>query len=260
MNYLSKYGQFFGVLLIVFLFLFVIASGNKKEVADANREAFRSKWGCNIDYSTRARNELLVFMKDDRNKPIEVLELGCSMGATLSRIKRMWPKAGVHGVEYVDTVARIAASMNDVIQGDVENMEIPYKQEQFDYIICADVLEHLRDPEGTIKRFMPYIKKGGHFIISLPNVRHFSVCLSLALLGRFDYADEGILDSTHLRFFTLGTAQEMIERTGLKIEEVQRNFNGHPEDNELIKKLKGAIEVEMPDELKVYQYYFFASK
>ncbi len=234
--------------------------GDKKEVTDKNKEVFRSKWGCNIDYSTRARNELIEFIKADHNKPIEVLELGCSMGSTLSRIKRIWPNAGVHGVEYVDTVAHIAASMNDIIQGDVETMEIPYAPEQFDYIICADVLEHLRDPAGTIKRFLPYLKENGHFIISLPNVRHFSVCLGLTLLGEFNYADEGILDRTHLRFFTLRTAKEMIESTGLRVQEVHRNYNGHPEDNELITQLKNAMRVDDPDELKVYQYYFVASK
>lgn len=246
-----------------FVFKFIdrhLLYGDKKDSSLRNKEIFIKKWGCNIDYSTRARNELISFIKADRDKPIEVLELGCSMGSTLNRIKRKWPNSQVHGIEYVDSVARIAGSITDVIQGDVENMDITYSPKQFDYIFCADVLEHLRDPEGTLKRFMPYLKDDGRFIISLPNVRHYSVSLSLALWGRFDYGDEGILDRTHLRFFTLPTAREMIEHSGLKILEVQKNYNGHPEDNDYITKLKECFNVEDPDELKVFQYFFVASK
>ena len=197
-------------------------------------------------------------MEADKGKPIEVLELGCYMGSTLSRIKRLWPDAYVHGVEYVGPVADIGATINDIIRGDVETMDIPYRSGQFDYIICADVLEHLRDPEEALRRFIPYLKPGGQFIISLPNIRHYGVIEMLALFGRFDYSDSGILDRTHLKFFTRDTAIEMIERSGLKVEEVRRNYNGDSGDNAFITALSQAFKVSDPEELKVFQYYFRA--
>ncbi len=227
---------------------------------ERNKQMFIAKWGCNIDYSNCARDGIIELMSAHKGKDIEVLELGCAMGSTLSRIKRLWPNASVHGVEYVDSVAKIGTCIHDIIQGDVESMEIPYKHGQFDYIICADVLEHLRDPESAIKRFIPYLKPEGHFIISLPNIRHYAVIEMLALLGRFDYSDSGILDSTHLKFFTRDTAKEMIERAGLKVLDIQRNYNGHPEDNEFITKLSSCFNIIDPNELKVFQYYFLAAK
>lgn len=232
--------------------------GDKTSVEEKNKKKFAEKWGCNIDYSNNARGSLIELIEADEEKAIEVLELGCAMGSTLSRIKRMWPSAHVQGVEYDASAARIGASINDIIQGDVENMQIPYEPGQFDYIICADVLEHLRDPENALRRFLPYLKDNGRFIISLPNIRHHAVVELLALSGRFDYGDSGILDRTHLKFFTKDTAIDMIENAGLLVERVERNYNGHPEDNEFINKLTRAFNVYDPDDLKVFQYYFVA--
>ena len=228
------------------------------EDSENSRQQFISKWGCDIDYSNVARDGIIEMMEADKGKNIEVLELGCAMGSTLSRIKRLWPMANVHGVEYVDAVAEIGGTISDIIQGDVETMDIPYAQGQFDYIICADVLEHLRDPEGALRRFIPYLKPDGEFIISLPNIRHYGVIEMLALFGRFDYSDSGILDNTHLKFFTRDTAIEMIEKAGLKVKDVRRNYNGESGDNPFITALAQNFKVADPEELKVFQYYFRA--
>ena len=230
------------------------------EVENENKKAFLKKWGFSIDYSNTARDGLIEMIKAENDKPIEVLELGCAMGSTLHRIKRLWSNANVYGIEYDKAVARVAEKMGNIIQGDVESMEIPYDKKQFDYIICADVLEHLRNPQDALNRFIPYLKDDGYMIISLPNIRHYAVFMMLALLGRFDYASDGILDSTHLKFFTRDTAKEMIEGTGLRVVDIKRNYNGHPEDNDYIDKLKMAFDVLDPEELKVFQYYFLAKK
>lgn len=234
--------------------------GNVEEVSDQNKQLFEKKWGFTIDYSNIARTGLIEMIEEDKSKPIEVLELGCAMGSTLNRIKRLWPNAKIHGVEYDPKVAEVASHITDIRQGDVENMVIPYEQKQFDYIICADVLEHLRDPEATVRRFMPYLKDDGHFLISLPNIRHQAVILMLALQGRFDYDDSGILDRTHIKFFTKDTAIEMLERAGLEVLKVERNYNGESGESEFITKLTDAFEVNDPEELKVFQYFFLAKK
>lgn len=252
------------VLLCYNSYIFKFADRNiiygNKEIENENRKIFLNKWGFNIDYSNNARDGLIELIRAENDKPIEVLELGCAMGSTLNRIKRLWPKANVFGVEYDKAVVRVAEKMGNIIQGDVESMEIPYEIGQFDYIICADVLEHLRNPQDTLKRFIPYLKDDGYLIISLPNVRHFAVIMMLALQGRFDYASDGILDSTHLRFFTRDTAKEMIEGAGLRVVDMRRNYNGHPEDNDYINGLKKIFDVYDPEELKVFQYYFLAQK
>jgi 2-polyprenyl-3-methyl-5-hydroxy-6-metoxy-1,4-benzoquinol methylase len=229
-------------------------------MTEQNKKQFVDKWGFSIDYSNIARTALIDMIKEDKNKPIEVLELGCAMGSTLNRIKRFWPNARIHGVEYDPGVAEVAAHITDIIQGDVENMVIPYEQKQFDYIICADVLEHLRDPEATVRRFMPYLKDDGHFLISLPNIRHHAVLSMIALQGRFDYGDSGILDRTHVKFFTRDTAIEMLESAGLKVLKVDRNYNGQVGENEFVTRLVQTFDVSDPEELNVFQYYFLAKK
>ncbi len=102
---------------------------------------------------------------------------------------------------------------------DVESFDFPYRGE-FDYILLADVLEHLRDPGGLLRRIVPCLNSGGQIIISIPNVAHLFVRLSL-MVGRFEYQDRGILDRTHLRFFTWASMRRMINDASCRILEVR---------------------------------------
>ncbi|SFB94586.1 bifunctional glycosyltransferase/class I SAM-dependent methyltransferase [Butyrivibrio sp. YAB3001] len=234
--------------------------GISDEIIEEYKLIFKDEWGFNGEYSGRARNELLSFIEEDYNTPIRVLELGCAMGNTLNRIRRLWPNARVCGVEYDREVAEVGKTMLDIVQGDVETMDIPYQEGQFDYIICADVLEHLRDPQKTIERFMPYLKQNGHFIVSLPNIRNRTVIELLLIDGRFDYGDDGILDRTHLRFFTKDTAIEMLRRSGLEVEKIDRNYNNASEPAEFVEKISREFDVKDKDELRVFQYYFLCKR
>jgi len=101
---------------------------------------------------------------------------------------------------------------------DIEDFDFPYRAE-FDYILYADILEHLRDPIEVLRRSLPALKESGKIIVSVPNVANFVIRLSL-LLGRFDYADRGILDRTHLRFFTLASLKELLSEASCRILEV----------------------------------------
>jgi len=102
-----------------------------------------------------------------------------------------------------------------IFQADIESFDFPFDQE-FDCIIFADVLEHLRDPETVLKRAMSALRPTGQVVISVPNVANIVVRLSL-LFGRFNYAERGILDRTHLRFFTLATLQRMVNNCALRV-------------------------------------------
>jgi len=230
------------------------------ELKKKNEKYFYEKWKFKNDYSNAARSSLIELISRPENEILSVLELGCALGATLNRIKRLWPNSSVCGIEYDQAVADIGSYMTDIIQGDVENMVIPYEKEQFDYIICADVLEHLRNPEKTLERFLPYLKEDGYFIISIPNIRNQNVLKELLLKGRFDYSDSGILDRTHLKFFTRDTAIEMLEGVHLKIDRMVKNESGDELDRNFVGKLENAFEILDPDELNVFQYYFLAKK
>lgn len=234
--------------------------GSSENDIDEERNIFKDKWGFDADYSNNPRKDIIELIAETEGKEIEVLELGCAIGGTLNRIKRMWPKAKTYGVEYDEAVVRVVNSWGNILQGDVETMDIPFEEEQFEYMIYADVLEHLRDPEGTIKRFLPYLKKDGHIIVSLPNIRNHALIQLLAVYGRFDYRNDGILDRTHLRFFTRDTAIEMLESCGLEVERIERNYNKCPEKVDFIEQLKRAFEVVDAEELRVFQYQFLCRK
>lgn len=92
---------------------------------------------------------------------------------------------------------------------------------RFDAIVFADVLEHVPDPASVLRAIRPLLAPGGWIVISVPNVSHIDVRLSL-LAGAFDYADTGLLDRTHLRFFTRKTLEQLLDEAGLVITDVRR--------------------------------------
>jgi SAM-dependent methyltransferase len=95
----------------------------------------------------------------------------------------------------------------------------PLLHDPFEAIIYGDVLEHLSDPTAVLRALDQFLAPGGAVIVSVPNVAHLWVRLSL-LVGRFDYADRGILDRTHLRFFTRRTLLELLRSAGLRVDEL----------------------------------------
>jgi 2-polyprenyl-3-methyl-5-hydroxy-6-metoxy-1,4-benzoquinol methylase len=90
---------------------------------------------------------------------------------------------------------------------------------QFDIIVYGDVLEHLKNPLAVFRDLNQYLAPGGTIIVSVPNVAHLYVRLKL-LVGHFDYMDRGIMDRTHLRFFTLASLLTLLQESGLRPVEV----------------------------------------
>lgn len=153
---------------------------------------------------------------------VRVLEIGCAAGAMGRNLKEQRPEVEVVGVELNPQAAELARDRLDaVICGDIEEFEfLPYPHEYFDCITFGDVLEHLRDPEALLKRLLPYLHPDGVLICSIPNIRHQSVMLNLMVNGRWEYQDEGLLDRTHIHFFTLAEIRVMMDRLGLDMEQV----------------------------------------
>ena len=149
----------------------------------------------------------------------KVLDVGCATGQLAKRLVEKGCE--VVGIEIDNESAQFARRYcRDVIVGDVEILkDLPYPEGYFDVIIFADVLEHLKDPQAVLTNLKRYLKKDGYILCSIPNVAHIYVRLNL-LFGKWEYRDLGILDKTHLRFFTKKTAIELVERAGYKIAEI----------------------------------------
>lgn len=170
------------------------------------------------DYFSHARREILPLLL--RRAP-RALEVGCGAGHTLALLKQQGLCDWACGIEISPAAAAQATQRLDkVVQGNIEVMELPVEPGSIDLLLCLDVLEHLIDPWGALNRLSTLLSKDGILVASIPNVRHFGVLLPLMIRGRWDYLDSGILDRSHLRFFTRSTAIELIESSGLLVEQV----------------------------------------
>src|SRR5438105_6991627 len=155
-------------------------------------------------------------MPSDRTAAI--LELGCGAGGT-GALALQRGKAGTYvGIELVEPMAEQARGvLTTVHQGDVEAIELPYAPCTFDALVCSEVLEHLANPEATLKKLIALVKPGGRIYASVPNLAHWRIVLDL-LRGRFDYQERGPMDRTHLRWFTPRSFRALFESCGVVVD------------------------------------------
>jgi 2-polyprenyl-3-methyl-5-hydroxy-6-metoxy-1,4-benzoquinol methylase len=152
-----------------------------------------------------------------------VLEIGCATGYVSAYLTREL-QCEVVAIELNPEAAKRAqAHCACVIVGDIEKDAFDKVTRPFDVITFGDVLEHLVSPGAVLARARGYLAEDGYIVVSLPNIAHYSVRKDL-LLGRFDYQQYGLLDRTHLRFFTLRTARQMLEEAGYAIEDVDATY------------------------------------
>lgn len=158
--------------------------------------------------------------------PQRVLDLGCFCGGTGRWLKQRFPVCEVVGIEMLEKAAAMAAQVYDrVLVGTLEQIDFEragLTPGSFDAIIAADVLEHLFNPWQALKRVRPLLSAQGALYVSLPNVRNLKLLSELAR-GRFEYAGAGILDITHVRFFTRQSAVRMLEETGFAVQDIRIN-------------------------------------
>lgn len=169
-------------------------------------------------------------------RPRTVLDVGCGIGLNGAAAKRTG--ARVTGIEIVPaSIERAKKVLDEVLVADIErevSLRAALGDRRFDLLLLADVLEHTTDPRAVLSRLAPFVEEDGHVLISLPNVAAWPVRLGL-LAGRFEYTKSGILDDTHLRFFTRESAVAMIESAGLEVLRIEQNPM-------LVRGAKGLIE------------------
>jgi len=169
-------------------------------------------------YFAGVRPEMLAFIPEDARL---ILEIGCGAGEFGAAMKAQFG-AEVTGVELFPDAAESARQRLDrVISGDVEKDVLDLPPGHFDCIVCNDVLEHLVDPWTVLGHLRAFVRENGALVVSIPNVRHHKVVRRLLWPGEWRYEQSGVLDRTHLRFFTEKTACEMVEAAGFRIERVQ---------------------------------------
>lgn len=149
---------------------------------------------------------------------VSVLEIGSATGYFTDKLLRQ--ECQVTSVEKNRELAVIARRRykNKIINCNANKLnKFLTKNNKFDFILLADVLEHLEDPEFTLNLLKKYLLPNGRILTSVPNIANFAIRLNLFFLGQFDYQEYGIMDRSHLRFFTKKTIEEVLKKLGFEI-------------------------------------------
>jgi 2-polyprenyl-3-methyl-5-hydroxy-6-metoxy-1,4-benzoquinol methylase len=188
-----------------------------------------------------------------RRSGLRVLDVGCGFATTSARIEKLGNQ--VTGIESSAEACAVARTrLSHVLEADLVDAR---PEGTYDVIIFADVLEHLPWPVGVLERYLQWLAPGGSVIISLPNVGLWSVRFA-HLFGQWNYEETGVLDRTHLRFFTRSTARWLIGQANLQIVKTTYNPGLVRPLVPLAKKFLGGKEGGAPDALlnsRPYQLY-----
>ncbi|MCR5272548.1 MAG: methyltransferase domain-containing protein [Lachnospiraceae bacterium] len=234
---------------------------NEAEDLIHDRGVLKPKWGMNY-FNVGSNDVLLSLIVDrDREEAINFLEIGCDCGGNLLGVKKMFKNASLYGVEINENSARISSHLADVVCGNIEEQNLDFGETKMDYIMFGDVLEHLRDPLQTIIYCKSLLKEGGAVIASIPNLAHFTVIKEL-LNGRFEYSDTGLLDRTHIHFFTGIEIIKMFEEADYEVKELRSMYIPQTlseADEMFVKKLLAMGRADESN-LRTYQYHVLAKK
>lgn len=175
-----------------------------------------------------------------------VLDIGCHTGILAEALKQQ-NNAKVVGIDTDAAALAIARTrMKDALLINIEEsgwetVLVTQGWKNFDVIVFGDVLEHTREPEAILRAAKKLLKPGGRIVVSIPNIANLRIRLGL-FFGRFAYADSGILDKTHLRFYTKTTGRKMIEECGYAITEF--DVAGYSLPHQLIRMFPGLLAVQ----------------
>lgn len=174
--------------------------------------------GKSVNYKINAARKTRILNLIPENA-INILDIGCA-GGELAREIKSKRRAKIYGIDISQKSLDSAGGiLDDSFCFDVENDNWPQDllSKKFDLIIASEIIEHLFLPDRFLKKVMNLLTPGGKIIITTPNFLFWKNRFSM-LLGKFEYTDQGILDSGHVRFFTMKTAKKLFNECGLRIE------------------------------------------
>ncbi len=160
-------------------------------------------------YYNRERTRIISYFPEGKHA---ILDLGCATGRLGKHLKNANKAAEIIGVEIFAPAAEEAAKHYDKVYTiDIETVDLPYRN-YFDFVVCGDILEHLKNPSKTLQEIHGWLKNGGTLIASIPNIRYWRIIRDLAFRGKWEYVEAGILDNTHLRFFTKNDFLKLLDK------------------------------------------------
>ncbi|AMM40511.1 Methyltransferase type 11 domain protein [Candidatus Desulfofervidus auxilii] len=193
----------------------ILGNSKDKITSDAIREPL------DIDYYRQERKDVEALIPKEARR---ILDVGCGEGILGKRLLEKGVKEVV-GVEIEQAVCEKAReNLSIVICGNIEEIDLPFEEKYFDCIVFADILEHLKDPLSVVKKLKKHLKDSGVVVASIPNVRYYQV-INMLVDGYWTYGDYGILDRTHLRFFTKKEILALFKNAGFEITTIAGNVD-----------------------------------
>ncbi|CAD7774243.1 Ubiquinone biosynthesis O-methyltransferase [Candidatus Methanoperedenaceae archaeon GB37] len=193
----------------------ILGNSKDKITSDAIREPL------DIDYYRQERKDVEALIPKEARR---ILDVGCGEGILGKRLLEKGVKEVV-GVEIEQAVCEKAReNLSMVVCGDIEKIDLPFEERYFDCIVFADILEHLKDPLSVVKKLKKHLKDSGVVVASIPNVRYYQV-INMLVDGYWTYGDYGILDRTHLRFFTKKEILALFKNAGFEITTIAGNVD-----------------------------------
>ena len=188
------------------------------------------------DYFAKPRQDYVAALPV--SDTASILEVGCGDGATGALALAERKCARYVGIELFEPMAlRAGKRLSDVLVGNVETMNLPLPPASFDALVMSEVLEHLVDPGATLKRLASLLRPGALVFASSPCLAHHSMLRNL-VQGRFDYEETGMMDRTHLRWFTPNSYAAMFREAGFVVDSVAP-YNRLSTKAQLVRRMLG---------------------
>lgn len=174
------------------------------------------------DYFSNIRWNIIDLIPEGNHR---ILDIGCGDGGTLKKLKELGKANEIFGIELNEDIAKkLSQDLDEIVIGDVESIEPTFNEKYFDYILFGDSLEHLINPDKVLNKYKKLLKDDGFIIASIPNIKYFIIISKLIIFDEFKYVDAGILDRSHLRFFTKREIKRMFQNANLKIIYIEPNL------------------------------------
>lgn len=221
-------------------------------------ENIKNKWNTTYLNITPNYNLVDYIIEADHLKSLNILEVGCNTGSTLLEIKNIYPNSNLFGIEINASTAKIASHIANVKTADIEDSIDLWDGILFDYIIFGDVLEHLHNPSKIINNCRKILKNHGKIISSIPNLMHYSA-MYLLINGDFPYSDTGILDRTHIHFFTYNEIIKLYNENNFKVIKYKPIFSGIKLDDKLNAFIDNLVSISTHKNRQLYEAYQYVT-
>jgi 2-polyprenyl-3-methyl-5-hydroxy-6-metoxy-1,4-benzoquinol methylase len=209
---------------------------SKKQAKEMRADQYEPK---DFDvYTHNERSEMLAYIP--QNAAV-ILDVGCALGSFGQRLKAE-RSVEVWGVEINEYAASIASQKLDRVICGTFDEQLGLPQKKFDCIVFNDVLEHFVDPSSALVYAQKLLTEDGKIVASIPNVRYFDNIWNLLIKRDWQYTEQGVLDRTHLRFFTHKSIIRTFEEAGYSVELIQGI---------------GALEIAHPHRFKKFRFLNF---